>query len=75
MLGKAGSQPTSEPTSELTSEPTSEPTSSTGTSPGANGDFLQEEGNRIALGVGLGIGLPGLILTALTIKYMRDHQR
>jgi hypothetical protein len=69
MLGKAGSQPTSEPTS------------STGTSPGANGsgsndgNFLQEEGNRIALGVGIGLGLPALILTALGVKYMRDHQR
>ena len=66
MLGKAGSQPTSEPTS------------STGTNSGGNGsgsDFLQAEGNRIALGVGIGLGLPTLILTALGIKYMRDHRR
>jgi hypothetical protein len=70
MSGKAGSQPTSEPT-----------TSSTGASTSANGsggggsDFLQEEGNRIALGVGIGLGLPGLIASVIgIIMYMRrDH--
>jgi hypothetical protein len=66
MLGKAGSQPTSEPTTSSTGASTS----ANGSGGGGSSDFLQAEGNRIALGVGIGLGVPGLIASVPGIMYM-----
>jgi hypothetical protein len=52
----------------------------TGTASAKNGEIaegLQKEGNRIALGVGLGVGIPALIVAviALYLQIMKRRTR